>query len=362
MKKILLLFSLFALIGCKTTKKSNSELYVSGYTSEDFNVPSEVFLGFKNDSVYLINKDNNASLGFKTPKSKTDTVTFDNNKLIIQKSKSNAKFEHYKDNKLAFQAFFFNVKEERNIDSLEFIKKVNHKTFQSKIEKTPSSPNSDLKILKQLKFNNNEITVRFDYYFDESLMYSEFETHKYEIKKIKKSLFLQILKSDNFSNRIYEIVKLKNNEFTLVHYAETKTIYEDFKKVEPSIIKSKPYQICNDRRPYEYFSYDPDLRHQKGNKYLLKTLGKDAPLTKGNGYINIHFIINCNYEIGRFGLEQMDMNYNAATFDTALIKHLITKISEIKDWNSNKEKNNGNDIHYFLMFKIENGKIIDLCP
>lgn len=226
MRKILLLFSLFALISCKTTNKNNSELYVSGYFSEDFNVPNEVFLGFKNDSVYLFNKDSNALLGFKTPKSKTDTVTFDNNKLIIQKSKSNAKFEHYKDNKLNFQAFFFNVKEERDRDSLEFIKKVNHKTFQAEIEKTPSSPNSDFKIFKQLNFNNNEIKITYDYYYDNELMYSEFETHKFEIKKIKQSLFLQILNSETYPNRIYEIIKLKNNQFTLVHYAETKTIYD----------------------------------------------------------------------------------------------------------------------------------------
>lgn len=92
----------------------------------------------------------------------------------------------------------------------------------------------------------------------------------------------------------------------------------------------------------------------------MQLLAKDAPLTKGNGYITIHFTINCNYEIGRFGLEQMDMNYDAAKYDKELIKHLITKIAEIKNWNS--KRNFENDIHYFLMFKIENGKIIDLCP
>ena len=87
MKKILLLLSLLAIISCKTTKKNNSELYVSGYRSEDFNVPTELFLGFINDSVYLINKESEILYGFKSPKSKNDTITFDNNKFIIQKSK-----------------------------------------------------------------------------------------------------------------------------------------------------------------------------------------------------------------------------------------------------------------------------------
>jgi len=56
----------------------------------------------------------------------------------------------------------------------------------------------------------------------------------------------------------------------------------------------------------------------------------------------------------------MDMNYNATKFDKELIKHLINEISKINDWNSRRKSEV--DAHSFLMFKIENGKIIDLCP
>lgn len=363
MRKTLLLLCLFTLISCKTTKKSNSELYVSGYISEDFNDPSNLFLGSKNDSVFILDFEGYVYNKHKLPKSKKDTIIKDDEKVVLLKTEEFAKYEIFKNNKLNFEGYFFKFKEEKNKSANDFLKTVKDKTFVTEIQKTSSSPNTDLEIYKYLKFNDDgNVSITYNYYYDKELIHSEIETHQFRNGQINESLFLQILNSDKYPNRIYEIIKLKNNEFTLVHYAETKTIYEDYKKIEPSVIKSKPYQICNDRRPKEYFNYDPDLRHQKGNKYLLKTLSENAPLTKGNGYITIHFTINCNYDIGRFGLEQMNMNYESTTFDTALIKHLITKISEIKDWNSNKEKNNGYDIHYFLMFKIENGKIIDLCP
>jgi len=231
MRKIFLLFGLFVLIGCKTSKKNNSEIYVSGYSTEDFNIPSKYFLGFKNDSVYLIDNNGLGLLGFKTPKNKTDSIVWGNNKMTILKTKSNAKFQHFLDDNLQFEAFFFHVKEEKNKDSLEFLKNVNHKTFQTEIKKVPSSPNSDLIIVKQLSFDNKEVTIMYAYYLENDLMYSEFETHKYEIKKNKQSLFLQILNSETYPNRIYEIIKLKNKQFTLVHYAETKTIYEKYNTV-----------------------------------------------------------------------------------------------------------------------------------
>jgi len=361
MRKILLLFSLFALISCKTTKKSNSEIYVSGYKSENMNIPSNLFLGFKNDSVFLIDYHTNGYDKYKQPKSKTDTIINGDEKIVVLKTDSLAKYEIYKNDVKYLENHFFKFKEEKNKTANDFLNKVKNKTFVTEIKKTPSSPNSDLEIRKYLKFeNDNNVTINYDYYYENELMYSEFETQKFKILQINESLFLQILNSEIFPNRLYEIIKLKNNEFTLVHYAETKTIYDEYEMVHPNVEKSKAYQTCTDFRPDEYFNFGPDIRYKKGNKHLMQMLAKDTPLTKGNGYITIHFTINCNYEIGRFGVEQMDMNYDAAKYDKELIKHLITKIAEIKDWNS--KRNLENDIHSFFMFKIENGKIIDLCP
>lgn len=118
--------------------------------------------------------------------------------------------------------------------------------------------------------------------------------------------------------------------------------------------------MCLDSRPYEYYNFEPDIKYMHGNNALLKRLIKGAPSTKGNGFITIHFAINCEGKVGRFGLEQMDTNYQSASYDSKLIKHLIQEISKITEWELPEKIQT--DTHRFLMFKVTNGKITEVWP
>lgn len=56
----------------------------------------------------------------------------------------------------------------------------------------------------------------------------------------------------------------------------------------------------------------------------------------------------------------MDTNYQSASYDPKLIKHLIQQISKITEWNLPEKIQT--DTHRFLMFKVTNGKITEVWP
>src|SRR5690606_25105522 len=111
--------------------------------------------------------------------------------------------------------------------------------------------------------------------------------------------------TDNTRN--YQLIEINDESFTLNYYAENEKISEKYKLTnkynEP--FNACVYKMCFEKRPHEYYNYTPDISYLHGNNALLKRLNKNAPLTKGNGYITIHFAINCEGKVGRFGLEQI---------------------------------------------------------
>ena len=66
--------------------------------------------------------------------------------------------------------------------------------------------------------------------------------------------------------------------------------------------------------------------------------------------------------MGHPGLEQMDMEFQSTSFHPDLVEHIITQVMKLTDWPEIKPGRLYEDIHSFLMFRIKNGKITDLCP
>ena len=97
----------------------------------------------------------------------------------------------------------------------------------------------------------------------------------------------------------------------------------------------------------------------------MNQIQKNAPESgSDNGYITVHFTINCHQNVGRFGLEQMNRKYQPAQFDAELIQYLVNFIAQLDEWENADKIDSGmyRDVHAFYMFKIENGKITDICP
>lgn len=266
----------------------------------------------------------------------------------------------------------FSLKNKRNISEYQFhkpiktpkwsqdevLKTLTKGAFTTNINKT-KSPNSDLEIKKTLRFTEDSLTTHYAYYFENELLHQEQHTKSFSLtQKGNATFFSEKSEAPENPHTLYQISALGNDNFSLYYFNDQKEIIETYTLEEHSVLENTiSYSKCSEMRPLEYYS--GKFKYLKGNDYIIDKISKNAPKASGNGYINVHFIINCNNQIGMFGLEQMDRTYLSTSFEPALVKHIVQETLKLKDW---PKKEYPRDIHAFLMFKIENGKITDLCP
>lgn len=360
MKKNLIYIILFTftLISCKSQQAAeDKELYVSGYYLEDYNIPYVNFIYLENDSITLLNENlkEEKQLAIKEIIKEDIKTSFviNNNKIsIIQQHLTNNQKSDY---------HYFKAQPDE-LSKASFTEKFLNKTFSAKIAKTLSSPNSDFDIVKSVVFQQDSVHIYYEYYYDDIKIYAEKESQSISYIEIYHRLFVSV-NSETGISRAFQIVPTKNT-FELISYGENKANIEKYQPT--ATIDSTTYNnftTCSDARPAEY--YHKNIGQKKGNQYLLREIQKNAPESgSDNGYITIHFTINCHQNVGRFGLEQMNRKYSSTKFNPELVKHLVNYIAELNEWENVEQDNliGYQDIHSFYMFKIENGKITDICP
>lgn len=361
MKKnlICIILFMFTLISCKSQQTAeDKELYVSGYMNEARNIPFKSFIYVHKDSIFMLNKDLQIEVSFST----NEIISNNFQQRCI---KNGDKFSVIQTNTETGQItdFHYFKTQPNELSKASFTEKFLNKTFSAEISKTLSSPNSDFDIVKNVVFLKDSVNISYEYYYDDIKIYAEKESLPVNYIEIDNRLFVNENSESNFS-RFYQIIP-KGNDFELLSYGETLPVIEKYQaKSETNTSDYSTYSTCLDSRPGEYY-FNNDVGYAKGNQYLLRQIQQNAPESgSDNGYITVHFTINCHQNVGRFGLEQMNRKYQPAQFDAELVKHLVNYITKLNEWENVEQDNfiDYQDIHSFYMFKIENGKITDICP
>lgn len=81
-----------------------------------------------------------------------------------------------------------------------------------------------------------------------------------------------------------------------------------------------------------------------------------------SGLIRVRFIVNCNGKAGRLRVLGMDNDYREKQFDISITNQLHTIIKHHLKWNTFKTLALQRDYYMYLIFKIEEGKIIEILP
>jgi hypothetical protein len=92
------------------------------------------------------------------------------------------------------------------------------------------------------------------------------------------------------------------------------------------------------------------------NKYISFTKSKES------GLIRIRFIVNCEGKTDRFRVLGMDENYNEKTFSPKITNQLLQITKDLKGWKIKRYKANAVSYYQYLIFKIVNGRIIEILP
>lgn len=336
----------------------------------DQNIPFPFLLEIKNDTFFLIDHKNKIidhSGLVKNQMKAGDTLHMKEHDFFLVsdgespflfdlKDSLNFSFQHYK------AGARFKPATAEPLASLEEAKDfLQGNVFSAEIESM--TPNRDMRITRTWSFGQDSLISVYSYFYQDQLMYQEQQRKKYHLFERQGMLFFSENELPENPQMLYQITDLENNgSFRIKYYRNSDEMEEVYSLAE---VQELPQDLpvfskCLDGQPGEY--YHDNITYQQGNDYLLKKIGAEAPVAEGDGYITIHFTVNCEGKVGRLGLEQMDPEYRSASFSPALVKHLISEVTALKDWPEIPPGSFYKDVHAFLMFKIRDGKITDLIP
>ncbi len=359
---------------CKSSEKLLSDVWVGTNRSIDMTIPYPYFIQMNEHQIELLDYKSQIvdSVNVHKTTETGDTILFKNNpSLILWKSndvlntfplndtlsfpisEGNLNWKYRIRFRKALQA---NIKSQVNLE---------YRTF--KCPEMPNNPNTDLKINKYWKFENGQLTTTYDYYYLGQYIYQEYQKTAYTLTRIDDLLFIsENVDPVNNPKTLYQVLKISDSGMTLRYFDDSDEKIEEFTTISSLKVPmaGKEFHPCFEGFTGEYYyTSTGDVTYLKGNDFLVKKISDQAPVSKGDGYINVHFTVNCRGEIGHIGLEQMDTNFQKIAFDFGLVNHIISQVVQLKDWPSIDGEYLGfKDVHAFLMFKIENGKITDLCP
>lgn len=360
----------FCFLSCKKDSKIGPALLVGTYRVLDQNIPFPFLLEIKNDTLFLIDHKNRiidhsgkveglmrAGDTLQMKEHSFFVVSDGNSPLLFDlKDSLNFPYPHY-----TAGARFRPARGEINVTAEEVKEKLIGKVFEAEI--VSATPNRDLKIRRTCRFTKDSLTSVYSYFYQDQLMYREQQVRGFHLFERQGNLFFSENESPEDPQMLYQITNIgEGSSFKIRYYRNGDEIEEFYNRKDSHVLsKGTPqFSKCLDGQPGEY--YHDNITYTKGNEYLLKKISSAAPRAEGDGYITVHFTINCHGEVGRLGLEQMDRKYRSTTFDPALVKHLISEVTALTDWPEIPPGYFYKDVHAFLMFKISDGKITDLIP
>jgi len=367
----IILFLIF-FASCKKEPELDNDLWMGTVRVIDRNIPFPFLIERTPKSLQLIDHRNQVIDSTSEPAAQynsMDTIRMQDHEFLVVKSSPNFLLFNTQDSlnfpykHPLYSAQFVKTEESEGIDISGFLKDLQKNIYQAEVESVHfATPNRDLKVLKTINFSEDSILTTFKYYYQNELVYAEKEVAEYQIFERKGKMFFSKDQGADKPKSLHQIINVDNNSFSLRTFRDNEEIIERWKVSEEiqSTEKVEIFARCMEGQPGEY--YHDNLTFNKGNEYLIRKISENAPEASGDGYITVHFTLNCKGEMGNPGLEQMNSEFQSTTFDPALIKHIVSEVMNLKDWPEIEPGIFYKDIHSFLMFRIKNGKIIDLCP
>ena len=123
------------------------------------------------------------------------------------------------------------------------------------------------------------------------------------------------------------------------------------------------FKPCNDDLPIGHYSsagfniFDNNKAHFKR---FIQSNFKSVHYTD-NGILNLRFIINCKGEVGDMEVNQLNNDYQLTEMNNDLVEEIIQLTVEKENWVISNNKHDS-DKYMYLIFRLEDGKIVEILP
>lgn len=125
------------------------------------------------------------------------------------------------------------------------------------------------------------------------------------------------------------------------------------------------FELCHgDSGVNQYFHFGQGLQYEGEKKAIIEKFINEYQPVQSNesGLVRIRFIVNCKGETDRFRVIAMDNEFNEKKFDTRITNQLLNLTKQLNGWRILPKIQEARDYYQYLIFKIENGNIIEILP
>ena len=123
------------------------------------------------------------------------------------------------------------------------------------------------------------------------------------------------------------------------------------------------FKRCSDDRPRGFYSsvgfniFDNNKAHFK--RFIQSNLNSER--YTDNGMLNLRFIINCKGEVGDMEVNQLNNDYQLTEMNNDLVEEIVQLTAKKENWTISNDESE-NDKYMYLIFRLKNGKIIEILP
>ncbi|MBV6646388.1 MAG: hypothetical protein KI790_13115 [Cyclobacteriaceae bacterium] len=125
------------------------------------------------------------------------------------------------------------------------------------------------------------------------------------------------------------------------------------------------FELCHgDSSVNQYFNFGQGLQYEGEKRAILEKFENEyRPVKSGeSGLVRIRFIVNCKGETDRFRIIAMDNEYKEKEFDSRITNQLLHLTKQLNGWRILPNIQEARDYYQYLIFKIENGNIVEILP
>ncbi len=149
-------------------------------------------------------------------------------------------------------------------------------------------------------------------------------------------------------------------------YVVDKERYTHYIGYLPYTVTSSEFKICDEERIVGWFASAATYVtiYRGGKTQFKKFIRKNYKKVNetDNGFLNLRFIINCEGEVGRMEVNELDDNYEKTKLSPEFVQQMIALSSRNSNWAVPKFDSEKRDSYMYLIYKIKNGEITEILP
>jgi len=126
---------------------------------------------------------------------------------------------------------------------------------------------------------------------------------------------------------------------------------------------SDNFERCSDKLPVGFYHSTAPYIYKGGKPAFRKYIQNNFSGKEYNddGYLNFRFLIDCNGEIGDYEINPLNTELEIAPLNKNLVNELSKLTLRKENWNSLKTKEI-RDLYMYIIYKIENGEVVEILP